>query len=224
MPPNMLGLCLTSAFATIPFLATPVLGQMITVESCGMEISMDAPASAIVTLDQSSTETLLGLGAAPKMAGTAYLKTEIAPQYREAWESVPMLTKAQPTAEVVRAAEPDLLVAYSGYFYSAQGVGTREELQDLGVGTYISAVSCPPADEPELTSFDLLARDYINLGRLSGQEAQAEAVIADQNAAIAAAKDLRLTREDPIRVMWLYSVFEGTPYVAGGPSIPGRDQ
>jgi iron complex transport system substrate-binding protein len=211
----------STAFMALSFFATAGVAQEIRINSCGMEIVRDKPANSIVTLDQSSTETMLGLGAAPNMAGTAYLKTEIAEQYREAWESVPLLTKDRPTAEVVRLAEPDLLVAYSGYFYSDQWVGTREELADLGVGTYISAVSCPPADEPDLDSFDLLERDFENLGKLSGQEAAAKQVIAEQRDAIAAARSITLNQDEPIRVLWLYSVFEGTPYVAGGPSVPG---
>lgn len=210
-----------NGFLAVSLFASPTYAGSITVENCGMELSLKAPASAIVTLDQSSTETMLGLGAAPRMAGTAYLKTEVADQFKEAWESVPLLTRDKPTAEVVRVVEPDLLIAYSGYYYSDQWVGSREELQDLGVGTYISEVSCPPADEPELTSFDLLARDFENLGRLSGQEAEAARVIEAQNDLIDAARNLTLTREEPIKVLWLYSVFDGTPYVAGGPSIPG---
>lgn len=212
---------LSIAFVAATCFASVSWAETVTVESCGMDVTVRAPASAIVTLDQASTETMLGLGGAPRMAGTAYLKTQVAPQYKEAWESVPLLTKGRPTAEIVRVFEPDLLVAYSGFFYSDQWVGSREELKELGVGTYISAVSCPPADQPDLNSFDLLARDFENLGRLSGQEAEAQKVIAAQNDAIEAASKLRLTRDEPIKVLWLYSVFEGTPYVAGGPSIPG---
>ncbi|MBU2867900.1 ABC transporter substrate-binding protein [Pacificibacter marinus] len=198
------------------------VAETVTVSSCGMDVTLEQPASAIVTLDQSSTETLLGLGAAPQMAGNTYLKTEIAPQYREAWETVPLLTRGRPTAELVRVAEPDLLYAYSSYFYSVEAVGTREELQDLGVGTYISAVSCPEDNALGMTSFDLLALDYENLGRLTGREDEARQAIELQEEAIQAAGEITLTREEPIRVVWLYSVFEGTPYVAGGPSIPGN--
>jgi len=201
-------------------ISTVVMAQSITVSSCGMVIVVDEPVSAAVTLDQSSTETLLGLGGAPIMAGTAFLKTEVAPQYLEAWESVPLLTRDRPTAEVVRAVEPDLLYAYSGYFFTAQWVGSREELRDLGVGTYISAVSCPSDNAPGMTSFDLLALDYENLGKLTGQTERAAEVIKAQAEAIEAAAAVTLARDEPIRVLWLYSVFEGTPYVAGGPSIP----
>ncbi|WP_421904646.1 ABC transporter substrate-binding protein [Mameliella sp.] len=202
-------------------ISTVASAQPVTVSSCGMDIHVEAPVSAAVTLDQAATETLLGLNGAPHMAGTAYLKTKIAPQYRDAWESVPLLTRDRPTAEVVRMAEPDLLFAYSGFFFSAQWVGSREELHDLGVGTYISAVSCPSDNPPGLSSFDLLALDFENLGKLTGEVEKANEVIAAQNTAIKAASGLTLTRDEPIRVLWLYSVFEGTPYVAGGPSIPG---
>lgn len=195
--------------------------QEITVSSCGMDITVSEPVSRVVTLDQSSTETVIGLGGAKRMAGTTHLKTKIAEQYRADWESVPQLTHERPTAEIVRAVEPDLLVGYSGFFYSDQWVGSREELAGLGVGAYISAVSCPDDNEAGLSSFDLLALDFANLGRLLGIEDEAAAAIVAQNEAIAAARSVKLVSDEPLRVLWLYSVFEGTPYVAGGPSIPG---
>ncbi|MFV0336229.1 MAG: ABC transporter substrate-binding protein [Tropicimonas sp.] len=218
LPFSHAGACAVAAAAA---LACPASAEEITVSSCGMDIVVSEPVSAIVTLDQSSTETVIGLGGAGRMAGSTQLKTQIAEQYRADWEKVPQLTRDQPTAEIVRAVEPDLLVAYSGYFYTNQRVGSREELAALGVGSYISAVSCPEHNAPGMTSFDLLALDFTNLGRLMGTEEQVAGIVAAQEQAIEAASEIELTSDEPIRVLWLYSVFEGTPYVAGGPSIPG---
>nr|WP_253272705.1 ABC transporter substrate-binding protein [Arsenicicoccus sp. oral taxon 190] len=56
--------------------------------------------------------------------------------------------------------------------------------------------------------------DYRNLGRLFGVQARADQLVAEQRAAVAEARRHRPTGEPP-RLLWIYSAYDGQPYVAG---------
>jgi iron complex transport system substrate-binding protein len=188
-----------------------------TVRSCGQELSFPAPPERVVTLDQSATETMLALGLADRMAGTANLKTKVAPEYQEAYDSVPVLSPKLLTGEQLRAATPDFVMASFPAQFTADRVGTREELAELGLPSFVSAVSCP---EGGTSPFDLLFSDYEALGRVFGVEDRAAALVDEQRAAVAAAEEVGRRVSGKPTVLWLYSTFNGTPYVAGGTGLP----
>ncbi|MDG9702027.1 hypothetical protein [Streptomyces sp. DH37] len=118
----------------------------------------------------------------------------------------------------MRAAAPDLVVSSFTDLYAKDRVGTREELDGLGLASYVSAVDCPERAAPGRTAFDLLLDDYENLGRIFGVEERAAELSERQRAAVgeAAAAGGDVTGEPT--VVWLYSVYNGMPYVAGLPS------
>ncbi|WP_220448637.1 ABC transporter substrate-binding protein [Nonomuraea mesophila] len=191
-----------------------------TVGSCGQELSFTGPPERVVTLDQSSTETLLALGLQDRMVGTSNLKTRVAPQYQGAYDGVPVLNPKILTAEQLRAATPDLVVSSFTALYTKDRVGTREELHQLGLPSYVSAVDCPDASDSSLTPFDLLLRDYENLGRIFRVEDRAAKLIAEQRHAIDQAAKVRSSVTGEPTVVWLYSVYAGLPYVAGNGGMP----
>ncbi|GAA2839724.1 ABC transporter substrate-binding protein [Nonomuraea rubra] len=190
------------------------------VSSCGQELSFSSPPERVVTLDQSSTETLLALGLQDRMAGTSNLKTAVAPQYRAAYDSVPVLNPKILTGEQLRAATPDLVVSSFAALYTKDRVGTREELRGLGLPSYVSVVDCPQAGGAGPTPFDLLLRDYENLGRIFRVEDRAAKLIAEQRRVIDRASKGRSAVTGEVTVVWLYSVYAGLPYVAGHGGMP----
>ncbi|MEG3626813.1 ABC transporter substrate-binding protein [Streptomyces poriticola] len=193
-----------------------------TVTSCGRELSFDAPPERAVTLDQSATETLLELGLADRMAGTAYLKTKVAEEYQDAYARVPVLSPDILTGEQLRAATPDLVVGSFEDHYSKDRVGTREELAELDLPTYVSAVDCPEHGDPDKTPFDLLFDDYRNYGTVFGVEDRAAELVDEQRAVVeeAAGTAEKVTGEPT--VVWLYSIYDNKPYVAGKGGLPSE--
>ncbi|MFJ7955713.1 ABC transporter substrate-binding protein [Streptomyces sp. NPDC096319] len=196
-----------------------------TVTSCGRRMSLVSPPKRAVTLDQTSTETLLELGLQDRMAGTANLKTKIPAPYRAAYAEVPVIAPEIATGEQLRAATPDVVIAGSADLYTQDRAGTREELAALKVPTFVSAVDCPQQNPPGTTPFELLFSDYENLGRIFGAEKRAGELAAAQRAAVAkagknAAGAPRGT--DRPTVVFLYSAFGGMPYVAGGTGLPSE--
>ncbi|WP_435972447.1 ABC transporter substrate-binding protein [Streptomyces sp. Qhu_M48] len=241
--PVRLGIALTLALATAGCAATtgggtgdtggpaagPTAGtgaaKAVSVTSCGREVSFAGPPARTVALDQTSTETLLELGLQDRMAGTANLKTKIPAVYEAAYAKVPVIAPKIATGEQLRAVTPDFVVAGSTDLYTKDRAGTREELAALKVPTFVSAVDCPQHNPAGKTPFELLFSDYENLGKLFGAERKAGALVADQRAAVAeagrAAAKVPQGADRPT-VVYLYSVFNGMPYVAGGTSLPSE--
>ncbi|MFJ1866286.1 ABC transporter substrate-binding protein [Streptomyces sp. NPDC088097] len=194
-----------------------------TVTSCGRTLAFARPPERAVTLDQTSTETLLELGLQGRMVGTANLKTKVPDLYRDAYATVPVIAPKIATAEQLRSATPDFVVAGSADLYTGDRAGTREELGALKVPSFVSAVDCPERDGAGKSPFELLFSDYERLGAVFGVGERARALAEEQRAVVAkaganvagAARDGR-----PPSVVYLYSVFNGMPYVAGRTGLP----
>lgn len=192
-----------------------------TVTSCGKKLDFDGPPQRAVALDQSSTEVLLELGLQDRMAGTSNLKTKIAPEYASAYDEVKVLSPKILTSEQLRAAAPDLAVGGFADYFTKDRVGTREELAGLGLPSFVSAVDCPPRGA-DRTPFELLFKDYADLGKVFGVEERAQKLVKRQRAALAeAARTKKRVKGEPT-VVWLYSVYGDTPYVAGGSAVPSE--
>ncbi|OAR25165.1 iron ABC transporter substrate-binding protein [Streptomyces sp. ERV7] len=192
------------------------------VRSCGHELSLDAAPRRAVALDQSSTEVLLALGLEQRMAGTSNLKTKIAPEFRDAYAKVPVLSPKILSSEQLRAATPDLAVAGFTDYFTKDRVGTREELARLGLPSYVSAVDCPKQNAAGKSPFDLLFQDYTALGKAFGVQDRAAALVKEQRAVLEqAAKTAGRVKGAP-RIVWVYSVYGDTPYVAGRSAMPSE--
>ncbi|WP_030766328.1 ABC transporter substrate-binding protein [Streptomyces sp. NRRL F-2664] len=195
------------------------------ITSCGSRLSFDRPPQRAVALDQTSTETLLELGLQDRMAGTANLKTKIPAQYQAAYAKVPVIAPKIATGEQLRGATPDFVVAGSTDLYTKDRAGTREELAALKVPAFVSAVDCPEHSAAGTSPFELLFSDYEQLGRVFGAGERAAALAREQRAAVAKAGEgaARTARDgEQPTVVYLYSVFNGMPYVAGRTGLPSE--
>ncbi|GAA3383958.1 ABC transporter substrate-binding protein [Streptomyces racemochromogenes] len=205
--------------------AAPGAAAAASVTSCGTPLTVTAPPERAVALDQASTETLLELGLQDRMAGTANLKTKVPPQYEAAYAGIPVIAPKIATGEQLRAALPDFVVAGSADLFTADRAGTREELAALKVPAFVSAVDCPDRNPAGKSPFELLFSDYENLGRVFGAEERAGRLAAEQRAAVAKAAETgaEVSRgADRPTVVYLYSVFNGMPYVAGKSGLPSE--
>jgi iron complex transport system substrate-binding protein len=215
--PARLGLALVAVLAAgcaTPGGAQAPTAQSAVVDSCGKQLTFAGTPQRAVALDQSSTETLLELGLQDRMAGTANVKTKVLPKYADAYAKVPVLSPKILTAEPLRAANPDIVVSGFQDLFTADRAGTRDELESLGVPTFVSAVDCPDGTTP---AFERLFRDYENLGKIFGVSEKAAKLTNDQRAIVA---EVQAVKREPVKVVWVYSVFKGVPYVAGKGGMP----
>lgn len=189
-------------------------GQVI--DNCGMPLDLSEPVRAAVTTEQGATDTLLALGQSENMAGTSHLKDAVLPEHQADFESIPVLSDSIATAEQIRNADADLIYAPFISVFTADQSGTREEWQDLGVRTFVTNTQCPDyGDNNGQGYFDLLEKDFRELGELFRVPGRAEELVERQRDAVAAAQAVEAGES----VVFLYSVYEGAPYIAGGTGI-----
>jgi iron complex transport system substrate-binding protein len=130
-------------------------------ENMGVKMIFPEAPKRAVTLNQHATEVMLALGLESSMVGTAYLDDQILPEYKAQYDKIPVLAKQYPSKEVFMAAAPDF--AYAGWksAFNDKNLGSREELAEQGVSTYVQESSNKPGPTLEDVYLDIL-----NIGRI----------------------------------------------------------
>ena len=106
---GILGALLARSVAVVVANAEPYPLQY---SNCGYNFTVDDAPERAVTLNQGTTEMMLGLGLQDRMVGTAYLDDAIWPEFAAAYETVPVLAPlTYPSIEKLREANPDFLYA-----------------------------------------------------------------------------------------------------------------
>ena len=133
------------------------------------EIIYKSRPTSIVANNQGTAELLLQLGLIKDMTGVAALYGEGDKTVAEDFSEIPVLSKEYVGKELVVGADPDIVIGRGQLFASAEwGTGTVEELNELGIQTYIQATSTSDA------TFDDLYVDIKNLGKLFTVEDKAK--------------------------------------------------
>lgn len=151
------------------------------ITSCGHNATLEEAPQRAVTLNQGATEVALALGVEDQMVGTAYLDDEIADEYAEPYDQVPVLAKEYPAREKFLAAEPDFAYASYASAFDAEAVGTQSELASSGIESYLSPFGCDDAEMPE-PSFEAVWDEITAVGKAFGVPKRAEELVTEQQA------------------------------------------
>ena len=168
------------------------------------------PPSRSITLNQHVTEVMLALELQEHMVGTAYIDDEILPQYQAAYKSIPVLAEEYPSREVILGQNPDFL--YGG-FRSAFGdgaAGSQEELNKLGIGTYLTSSICNIGSPDTL---DDVYTDIGSIGAIFGVSDRADALVNALSQEVADAASQAGGTGDPLRV-FMFDSGDDAPYTA----------
>ncbi|MED4461355.1 ABC transporter substrate-binding protein [Metabacillus fastidiosus] len=162
----------------------------------------------VVSLNQHATEIMLALGLEDSMVGTAYLDDQILPEFEEKYNNIPVLAKEYPSTEVFLATEPDF--AYAGWknAFTEKTLGTVEELEELGIKTYIQESSNKTAP-----TLEEVYKDIGNIGRIFHVEKKAEEVINQMKKDIEEITNQIGAVEKPLNV-FVYDSGEDKPFTA----------
>jgi iron complex transport system substrate-binding protein len=191
----------------------------VSVTNCGATVSVAAPPSRAVALEQNATEILLSLGLGDRMAGTSYQTDPVLPALKSAYESVPVLAKLYPSREKVLETRPDFVYSTFTSAYAADAAGPRAGLAKLNVAAYLSRFACEkPADGERSVSFDGIFAELREISTIFGVAGRGDALVADQEARLAAATE-KARDFSGASVLWYYSG-TSTPYVAGQNGLP----
>lgn len=200
-----------------------------TVQNCGIDVSVDGPPKRVFAAYQPAIELAHALGISDRLVGTAYLDSQVLPEYAAA-QAKTKYFKNLPSREELLSLNPDFVLSGFNDVFSATGsdgsFGSRKSLADLGVRTWIFGPLCPTADgkgdeaiDPASVSMDNVYTDLRDLGRLFGVEDRAEQVIADQRRRIAAVTDAVRDAPRPTVAIVRPGLEGGGMTVSGGPDF-----
>ncbi|MFI6123961.1 ABC transporter substrate-binding protein [Streptomyces sp. NPDC051064] len=121
-------------------------GFPVTLKNCGRTVTVDAAPRHAVSLNQGSTEILLSLGLADRLAATATWTDPVMKGLEKDESTVKRLAENQPSSEKVLAEEPDFVSASFESTLGKGGVASRDQFEELGVPTYLAPSDCAGKD------------------------------------------------------------------------------
>ncbi|MFV0308747.1 MAG: ABC transporter substrate-binding protein [Desertimonas sp.] len=186
-----------------------------TVEICGLDWTFDAPPERIVTTDTPMLDLALMLGVEDRIAGYFGAAEQLDPSVQDAAASLEHLGSnwPYPTLEAVLAGSPDLVLSYG---YNAEAGFTPERLQEEGIGNFTVTEGC--ADAEGATTVESFYEDVRTLAQILDVSDEAETLIADWEARVAAVEEAAPTGE-PIRVLNTGSGDPAAPFVSAGRAV-----
>ncbi|PJJ71713.1 iron complex transport system substrate-binding protein [Diaminobutyricimonas aerilata] len=188
----------------------------VTVDNCGTEVTFESAPERVVTIKSTSTEMLLALGLADRIVGSAFSDGPVPEEWADAAADVPVLSEQVPSNEAVLELNPDLVYAGWESNLSAEGAGDRDELESLGVHTYVAPAACKePGYQPERLSFDDVFGEIREIGSVFRVEDAAEALVAEQQELLDAIEPSTAG----LTALW-YSSGTDAPYVGAGIGAP----
>lgn len=150
----------------------------VTIDGCGHTTTVDAPPENAVTMNQGATEVALALGVEDHLAGTAYLDDEVPDEWKPAYDSVDVLAEEYPDQETLLEVEPDLVYASYVSAFDKDAAGSRDELEESGIPSYLSPFGC--ADEPDEVTFETAWQEVENVAEIFDVPERADEIEQDQ--------------------------------------------
>ncbi len=176
----------------------------------------DTPQRA-VTLNQAATEILLALNLEKQMTGTAYLDDEIFPRFKQAYDTIPVLSKRYPAKEILLDVRPDFVYAsYPSGFSPKRGLPDRKELHSLGIMTYLSPMTGESSREK--WSMEFVYNEIVEIGLIFNVSEQARQLIQTMRGQI---RDIPVSKKKVRpKVLWLDHINETDMNVGTGNGAP----
>lgn len=208
------------SLAAVLLSASAAMAQPVTVKSCDRDVTFDAPPARAISNDVNLTEMMLVLGLRDRMVGYTGISgwKTLDAEMREGVAELPELSAKYPSKEVLAGAEADFFFAGWNYGMKVGGEVTPDTLAPFGIKTYELTESCIFVGPKAKSSMDDMYADILNLGRIFGTEAKAEALVAGWKTRLAEVT-AKVDRSAPLRV-FVYDSGEEAPFTAGGYAMP----
>lgn len=187
----------------------------VTVDNCGTSLTVAAAPERIVSIKSSTTELLLALGLGDRIVGSAFLDGALPASLATAGANLNVISDFLPGQEAVLGLNPDFI--YGGWEsnFSADGVGERDALASLGVGSYVTPAACKGEYMPNPLTFDTVFGEISEAGTIFGAEPAAADLVSTLKHDLAA-----LTPSTATTTALWYSSGTTTPYVGAGIGSP----
>ncbi|MFF5077248.1 ABC transporter substrate-binding protein [Actinoplanes sp. NPDC000266] len=160
-------------------------------QNCGVAVPTGTPPARIFAAFHNGIEAVYALGAGDKLVGAAYLDNPLLPEYASQFTTA-YYPEEYPSREEVLRLDPDFVVSGFTGAFTAEGLGTRAELNKIGIGSYLFTQYCPSADGKDQkdladndVSLDSVYGDLTDLGRVLGRTAEARALVEKMRKTVA---------------------------------------
>lgn len=201
-------------------------GYPVTLHNCGRTVTVEAAPEHAVSLDQGSTEILLSLGLADRLAGTSTWTDPVLKGLEKANAKVPRIAENRPSSEKVLDREPDFVSASFESTLGKGGVAPREQFEQLGVPTYVSPADCTGKDNSKSgdgsrtkpLTMDSVYTEVRELARVFGVQQRGEKLITALRARVTRAT-AGIDASDTTLLYWFAN--SESPYLAGCCGAPG---
>lgn len=201
-------------------------GYPVTLKNCGRTVTVEAAPRHAVSLDQGSTEILLSLGLADRIAGTSTWTDPVMKGLEEAEAGVPRIAENRPSSEKVLAQEPDFVSASFESTLGKGGVAPRKQFEDLGVPTYVSPSDCTAKDNSgsgdgsrtRPLTMDSVYTEVRQLAQVFGVPERGDALVARLRARVGKAAE-GMEASGTTMLYWFANA--EAPYLAGCCGAPG---
>ncbi|MGK5693715.1 ABC transporter substrate-binding protein [Streptomyces sp. URMC 128] len=198
----------------------------VTLDNCGHEVRVKAPPKHAVSLNQGTTEILLSLGLADRLAGTATWTDPVMKGLAKANAKVPRLSDNNPSFERVLDTGPDFVTASFVSTLGKGGVATREQFEKLGVPTYVSPSDCAGKDNSgdgdgardEALGIDTIYGEVRDLATVFGVRERGDKLVTSLQRRMA--KATRGIHASDVTLLYWFANSE-SPYMAGCCGAPG---
>ena len=187
----------------------------VTVDNCGTSLTVAAAPERIVSIKSSATELLLSLGLGDRIVGSAFLDGPLPESLQAAGADLNVISDFLPGQEAVLGLNPDFI--YGGWEsnFSADGVGERDALEALGVGSYVSPAACKGDAMPSKLTFNTVFTEITEAGEIFGATDAAAELVSSLETELAALEPTSAGAT----ALW-YSSGTTTPYVGAGIGSP----
>ncbi|CAM5711163.1 hypothetical protein SAFG77S_02802 [Streptomyces afghaniensis] len=195
----------------------------VTLDNCGHEVRVETPPKHAVSLNQGTTEILLSLGLADRLAGTATWTDPVMKGLAKANAKVPRIADNNPSFERVLDADPDFVAASFVSTLGKGGVATREQFEKLGVPTYVSPSDCAGKDNSgdgdgardKALGIDTIYGEVRDLATVFGVQERGDRLVASLQRRMA--KATRGIERLPTSLSYWSGQLEVARYMAGCP-------
>jgi len=197
-----------------PSAAAPEVSYPLTVPTCnGRMITIAQEPQRIVALHQNQLETLIDLGLRDRVVGwVQFGPYEPAARYRDAVATVTKLGSGEVAAEVLVAAQPDLVVSND----------PLEAVNALDIPVYEAALYCQQGSGGADAVVDAVVTDVQTIGQLTNRQAQAAEAISDFQSRIEAVEHAVAGKPRPSAVsMYYFGPVDGQPSIYANQSPVG---
>ncbi len=181
-----------------------------TLDGNDYEFSIAQAPEKAVSMSQATTEMMLALGLADRMAGTAFLEEEIYEPLAQEYEKVPVIAEKWPSYEDFMAAEPDFTTGWAVPF-------TQRAIPAADIVKQDIPIFVPESMRSTDATLDTLFEDFLFYGKVFDAQEAAQAYVDAEKAKLETVKK-QLEGLDEVSVFiydstddadQIYTAFEG---------------